>query len=120
MGVEFQGGLGYVHFMTEADRAILRRFKAALAQRSIFARVVLFGSRARGDAGPLSDMDVIVIPPQPIDDDLRDAIYECAWEADFGQSVVLSVIPLSSAEWESPMFRSSMLGRAVDRDGMTV
>jgi predicted nucleotidyltransferase len=41
---------------------ILRRFKAALDEiyGDRLSRVVLFGSRARGDAGPDSDYDVAV------------------------------------------------------------
>lgn len=45
-----------------ADDPILKRFRAAVAQiyGDRLARVVLFGSRARGDAGPDSDYDVAV------------------------------------------------------------
>ena len=41
---------------------ILGRFRAAVTEiyRGRVARVVLFGSRARGDAGPDSDYDVAV------------------------------------------------------------
>lgn len=44
------------------DDPILKRFKAALGEMygDRLSRVVLFGSRARGDAGPDSDYDVAV------------------------------------------------------------
>ncbi|MBV9288941.1 MAG: nucleotidyltransferase domain-containing protein [Hyphomicrobiales bacterium] len=48
--------------MKAQDDRILKRFRAALDEmygRRI-ERVVLFGSRARGDAGPDSDYDVAV------------------------------------------------------------
>ena len=43
-----------------ADDPVLTRFRAALehAYAGRIARIVLFGSRARGDAGPESDYDV--------------------------------------------------------------
>lgn len=37
------------------------RLKSRLAATIRIDRVVLFGSRARGDAGPLSDVDLLVV-----------------------------------------------------------
>jgi uncharacterized protein len=44
------------------DDPVLKRFRAAVTEiyGDRVARVVLFGSRARGDAGPESDYDVAV------------------------------------------------------------
>jgi uncharacterized protein len=52
---------------TIADDAVLRRFRAALddAYGDRIERVVLFGSRARGDARPDSDWDVAVFLRDP-------------------------------------------------------
>ncbi len=48
--------------MQRADDPILTRFRTALDEiyGNRIERVVLFGSRARGDAGPDSDYDVAV------------------------------------------------------------
>jgi predicted nucleotidyltransferase len=48
--------------MATVDNPVLRRFRAALdeAYGERIERVVLFGSRARGDARPDSDYDVAV------------------------------------------------------------
>ena len=43
---------------------ITRRLVAAVPARS---RIVLFGSRARGEVGPHSDVDVLVIEPSVAD-----------------------------------------------------
>jgi predicted nucleotidyltransferase len=47
---------------TPTDDPVLRRFRAALAEiyGDQLERVILFGSRARGDARPDSDYDVAV------------------------------------------------------------
>jgi len=48
--------------MTEEETAIVRRFRAAIGEiyGDRLERVVLFGSRARGDATPDSDYDIAV------------------------------------------------------------
>lgn len=46
------------------DFAVLRRFAQALRDELGAQRVLLFGSRARGDEWPDSDFDFIVVSPQ--------------------------------------------------------
>jgi predicted nucleotidyltransferase len=67
------------------DDPVLKRFKAALAQAygNQIDRVVLFGSRARGDARPDSDYDVAVFLR-----DLPDRWREMDRLADIGSEIL--------------------------------
>jgi len=79
--------------MDREDRDILDRFRALVSVRVNIERLILFGSRARGDAGPESDMDVVVVTNDPLDDETRDFISDCAWEAGYpGGMVVVPII----------------------------
>ena len=51
--------------MTEVDETLLRRMVAAIVDAADPEQVILFGSRARGDARPDSDVDLIVIEAEP-------------------------------------------------------
>lgn len=45
------------------DEALIEEAGRRLAEAAPGARVILFGSRARGEAGPDSDLDLLVIEP---------------------------------------------------------
>ncbi|MHC5056257.1 MAG: nucleotidyltransferase domain-containing protein [Planctomycetota bacterium] len=64
----------------------LGRAVAAAAGGS--ARIFLFGSHARGDAGRYSDVDILVILPDAVadletEDRVRDAIYDFSLRSDY-------------------------------------
>ena len=79
--------------------------------------VVLFGSRARGDAEPDSDMDVLVVVDD-LTEDMEDYISECAWEAGFERGIVLVPVVFSRNEWENGPERYSLLAEAIKSEGV--
>jgi len=82
--------------MKPLERKVVNIFKSLVEKRTKVHRIVLFGSRARGDADPDSDMDVFVL----VDDltgELEDHISECAWEAGFEHGIVL--VPVAYPYW---------------------
>jgi predicted nucleotidyltransferase len=106
--------------MSDRDRRILERFKQRLVERLSLHRVILFGSRARGDADEYSDMDVLVVLNEPVDGKAREYVSDAAWEAGFEQGIVVVPIAVSRAEWEDGPERSSLLAIAVADQGIPV
>ena len=47
----------------QVDRDLLARFRAVIREKYPDARVLLFGSRARGQSRPNSDYDLIILSP---------------------------------------------------------
>jgi predicted nucleotidyltransferase len=100
------------------EKTILDRFKALLAKRVNVYKLVLFGSRARGDAEPSSDMDVLVIlDGMPTDKDI-DYVSDCAWEAGFEYGIVVVPVVYTKSEWETSPERYSLLALAVEKEGV--
>src|SRR5258708_4543244 len=66
-------------------------------------KIVLFGSRARGDAGPGSDVDLAVVL-RSIHDRVadRNRLADIAYDAIVETSVGIQAIPISEDEWEHP------------------
>jgi predicted nucleotidyltransferase len=55
-------GMGYLDAMT--DESLIAETGRRLAQAAPEAKVILFGSRARGNARPGSDLDLLVVEPE--------------------------------------------------------
>lgn len=85
-------------------RAIVLR---ALAGREV--RVFLFGSRARGEAHPASDIDIGVLPEEPFPTGLLAELREALEESAIPQTVDL--VDLSEADAE---FRARVLAEGVE------
>ncbi|MBI4585806.1 MAG: nucleotidyltransferase domain-containing protein [Planctomycetes bacterium] len=90
------------------DRAILsviRRYLAALKVHGIDAqRAVLFGSQARGQAHPLSDIDLVVIAPE-FDGPRELALIKTLWRVIGQVDSRLEPIPCGLREWETQQGR---------------
>lgn len=104
--------------MNETEHQVLDRLRALLAARLPLYRLILFGSRARGDADYYSDLDVVVVLDGPVNEAAREVISDCAWEAGFNQGVVVVPVAFSRHDWENGPERHSLLAQAVAAEGI--
>ena len=81
------------------------------------ADVLLYGSRARGDAYDDSDWDFLILLNGPVDDartdTLRHALYEIEWTC----GEVLSAVVMNAEEWRSPRYQVTPFYKQVQREG---
>ena len=103
--------------MKRMEKKILTAFIKLMTNKVSLNKVVLFGSRARGDAEPDSDMDVLVVVDD-LTEEKEDYISECAWEAGFEYGVVLVPVVFNVNEWESGPERFSLLAEAIRSEGV--
>jgi hypothetical protein len=106
--------------MNETDKSILEKFRSFLLERVRVDKIILFGSRARGDAQADSDMDLLLVLHDPPTGEIEDYIHDCAWEAGINHSLVVVPIVYSRQEWEEGPEQSSLLALAVQSEGISV
>jgi predicted nucleotidyltransferase len=103
--------------LTRADRQIVREFQRRLAEIVPVLDLRVFGSRARGEAAPDSDLDVF-IELEVCTPELRQRISEIAWEVGFEMERVISTVVTTRAELEHGAMGASPLVLNVEREGV--
>ena len=106
--------------MTTRDSIILQRLKARVAERLPLSRLILFGSRARGDNEPDSDIDVLVVLDGPVSHESEEYVRSCAWELSYENGVVIFPLVVARTEWEEGPASASLLAVAVGNEGVEV
>jgi predicted nucleotidyltransferase len=90
---------------------LLRRLVAAYRPE----RIYLFGSAARGDAGPDSDYDLLIVVPDSSAPERQDE--RLAYEALVGTGVSVDVLVYRASDFYSRLPLRASLPSTVDREG---
>lgn len=106
--------------LRDSDRQLVERLKHALLEHGIpLYKTIVFGSRARGDATPDSDLDVLVLVDH-VSPAMRKTISHCAWEVGFEAGVLIQTVVMTRTEAEHGPEQSSLLMLAVQEEGVPV
>jgi predicted nucleotidyltransferase len=99
------------------DKEAFSAFAAQLRRFLPGAALWAFGSRARGDAAPDSDLDVCVVVDL-LDRPTRNLIRDVAWEIGFAHDVVITTVKYTRDAFEHGPASVSPLVQTVLREGV--
>jgi len=99
---------------------LINRVEQAIHSIVPDAEIILYGSHARGDAGPLSDWDFLILVHEPVDRNLTIAIRNKLYDVELETDTVLSCIVRTKREWDSPRYSVLPFKRTVEREGVVV
>jgi uncharacterized protein len=103
--------------MSPHDRRIYEEFARCVREREPRARIWAFGSRARGEAGEFSDLDVCIVVPQETPE-LRQAIGRFAWEIGLENDVLIQDVIFSEERFTEGPMSASPLVKNIIREGI--
>jgi predicted nucleotidyltransferase len=100
------------------DLSPLRTLLARIDERWHPEQIWLFGSRARGDAKPWSDWDLLVVLPDDAPEgDLDPAL---AWQLQKGSGVYADVIPVRASEFREDLGAVNTILYDVAKEGIRI
>jgi len=105
--------------MQEKDLRVIEKFKLLVSQKVKVLELRVFGSRARGDASPESDLDVLIVVDH-LDHSLEKYISNCAWEAGFPEDIIIMPIAISIDTLKNSPIRESVFIKNIYREGVAV
>jgi len=103
-----------------AEKELLVRCKQTIRAIDPTADVILFGSRARGDAEEDSDYDLLILTDGDSGLKREDVFRQSLYPLELETGAVLTVMAYNRQVWESPLYREMPFGRNVRRDGLVL
>ncbi len=109
-----------IRTFTEQETVLLRRIRETVHAVEPTAQIILYGSRARGDAEPDSDWDLLVLLDGEATNEreriVRYQVYDLERETD----TVLSTAVRSKEKWYSDYYAAIPFHRTVAREGIAL
>jgi len=106
--------------LPQRDREAIEVAVKMLKSKYLIDRIVLFGSKARGDSDEHSDIDILVISSRPLhwkeEKDIVGKLFDIGMEYD----VIFSPLFTSSEEWKDGIFIEFPVYGEITRDGAIV
>jgi predicted nucleotidyltransferase len=102
------------------DIYLLRRIKELVREIVPDAQIILYGSRARGDAQADSDYDILILVDGPLNWRLERTIGDHLYDLELETGETLSIQVYSKDTWNSPIYRITPFRKNVEQEGIVL
>lgn len=101
------------------EKTAVLRLKEALMEKFKIFDFCIFGSKARGDASPDSDID-IMIEVEDYTPEIESAIDDLVFEINLAHDCFISIIIFSKNELDKGPLSESSLYKVIEKEGIRV
>ncbi|MBW1716300.1 MAG: nucleotidyltransferase domain-containing protein [Deltaproteobacteria bacterium] len=103
---------------TERERTLLARCRDSIRSLDPSVEIILYGSRARGDANPESDYDLLILTDGEATLKREDSFRRKLFPIELETGAVLTVSLVSRKDWNSALYGAMPFHQNVVRDGV--
>ncbi len=111
---------GHKHILGERLNEILGLVALELKRHFPVARVVLFGSYARGDWDSESDIDILILTSRPMPRPERHLITDYIWEVNLKYGTNFTTLVVEQEAWDKGRLRSLPLRGTILKEGVAL
>lgn len=106
--------------INKLEMDILERSRNAIKNIESSAKIILYGSRARGDAEPESDYDLLILTDGEVTIDREDVFRRQLFSIELETGAVLTVILMREKDWNSTLYNAMPLCQNIQREGIVL
>jgi uncharacterized protein len=105
--------------MTQKDNDIIKRIKTCIKIIDPKAQVIIFGSRARGDAKFESDWDILILTDYPVSTEIERSFRNNLFDIEIETGEVFSTFVYQEQIWNTK-HKVTPLYRNIKREGVKI
>ena len=102
------------------DKQLLEELKIIVLRSVPDAELFVYGSSARGERGPESDYDVLILLKTSLSSEEQDAIGCAIYDLELSRGVVISEVFLSREEWTHGRIAASPFRQNVEKEAIRI
>jgi uncharacterized protein len=102
------------------DRAVIESAARSLRETFPVERIVLFGSKARGDGLPESDIDLLVLTRDSVDSSLYRRALDLLYPLELEEEKWFGLMLVCRRDWDHGLYQAMPIRGEIDRDGVEV
>ncbi len=99
---------------------LMDKIKKIIAKDYPASKIILFGSRCRGDDNVFSDWDILVIVNKNLEENEKIEIHNRFYEIELKTGEILNSIIHTTREWNSPLMQSTPFFKNVQKEGICI
>jgi predicted nucleotidyltransferase len=106
--------------LTKNEHTALDEIKRRVAARFSIRGFLLFGSKARGDYRPDSDIDLLIITSRRLTWQENDDIIGYVYEVNLAYNVLFTAHTVAEQDWNNGLWTGLSLRQNIEKEGVAV